>query len=348
MGHAIRSKVVLEHLLAEGHHVEIMTSGRANDFLASSFDLVHKIRGFHLIAEENRIRRGKTFWSNILEGRKTVPANIQAYFDLIKRFEPEVVISDFESWTYLYARAHGLPVLSIDNIQIINRARHPEPVLDGEHANFRIAKAFVRTKLPFADHYVIATFFRPLSLKQRTTLVPPILRREIIEATPTRGEHLLVYQTAPDHEALVDALKSCGLPCRVYGLRRGIDADQADGNVTHRPFSEHGFVDDLASARAVIAAGGFTLMGEAVSLKKPMLVIPLQNQFEQTMNGRYLEHEGYGQATSALESSDQIRAFLERVPDYEERLANVEHDGNARLFEVVDGLLDQAAAGVFN
>jgi uncharacterized protein (TIGR00661 family) len=348
MGHAIRSKVVLEHLLAEGHHVEVMTSGRAAEFLRSSFDLVHEIHGFHMIGEENRIRRGKTLWSNVLEGRKTVPANIAAYFDLIRRFEPQVVVSDFESWTYLYARAHGLPVISIDNIQIINRARHSDAVLDGQKANFRVAKAFVRAKLPFADHYVIATFFRPDSLKDRTTLVPPILRREILDTRATDGEHLLVYQTMEDHDALVAALRACGRQCRVYGLRRNLEHEVVEDNLVYRPFSEQGFIDDLSSAHAVVAAGGFTLMGEAVFLRKPMLAVPLENQFEQVLNARYLVREGYGATEPAITDADQIQAFLETVPACRAALARVEHDRNTKLFEVVDELLDQAAAGVFN
>jgi uncharacterized protein (TIGR00661 family) len=37
MGHAMRSRVVLEHLVEQGHEVEIMASGRAVDFLAKRF-----------------------------------------------------------------------------------------------------------------------------------------------------------------------------------------------------------------------------------------------------------------------------------------------------------------------
>ncbi len=36
-------------------------------------------------------------------------------------FEPEIVFSDFESWAYLYGRSRGIPVISIDNMQILNR-----------------------------------------------------------------------------------------------------------------------------------------------------------------------------------------------------------------------------------
>jgi hypothetical protein len=38
MGHAMRSRVVLEHLVAAGHEVEIMASGRAAEFLGKRFE----------------------------------------------------------------------------------------------------------------------------------------------------------------------------------------------------------------------------------------------------------------------------------------------------------------------
>src|SRR5262249_30368818 len=105
MGHAMRSRVVLEHLVAQGHELEIMASGRATDFLAKRFEGVNRIHGLHMIYEENRVRRGKTLWSNVLTGATGAPKNIAAYFELIGNFKPDCVISDFESWTYLYAKA---------------------------------------------------------------------------------------------------------------------------------------------------------------------------------------------------------------------------------------------------
>jgi uncharacterized protein (TIGR00661 family) len=161
MGHAMRSRVVLEHLVAQEHEIEIMASGRACDFLGKRFEDTNRIHGFHMIYEENRVRRGKTLWSNVLQGLTGTPKNIQAYFELIKDFKPDVVISDFESWTYLYAKAHRLPIVSIDNMQIINRCAHAPEIIAEHEADFQLSKAFVKSKLPFCDHYLITTFFRP-------------------------------------------------------------------------------------------------------------------------------------------------------------------------------------------
>lgn len=346
MGHAMRSRVTLEHLVAEGHEVEIMASGRAKDFLAKRFAGVNQIHGLHMIYEENRVRLGKTLFSNVLTGATGIPENIAAYFDLIKDFRPEAVVSDFESWTYLYAKTHRLPLLSIDNMQIINRCTLPESVVAGHKAEFQLTKAFIKSKLPFCDEYFITSFFSPPVRKEKTRLFPPILRPEILAAKATRGEHVLVYQTAEGNETFVEGLRKLDVPFRIYGIRRTIKEPQTEGNLTFLPFSEQGFIDDLASARAVIAGGGFTLMGEAVYLHKPMLAIPLHRQFEQVLNARYLEHEGYGMAAESLDDPAVVREFLARIPACEERLSHYHQDGNTLILRALDGFLDKAQAGL--
>jgi uncharacterized protein (TIGR00661 family) len=347
MGHAMRSRVTLERLVAEGHEIEIMASGRATEFLGKRFKGVNRIHGLHMIYEENRVRRGKTLWSNVLTGATGTPKNIAAYFDLIKDFKPELVISDFESWTYLYGKAHRLPIISIDNMQIINRCTHPAEVL-GEGDGFQLTRAFVKGKLPFCDHYLITTFFYPPVRKPHTTLVPPILRPEILAAKSIarRGDHLVVYQTNEGNKTLADTLAKTGLECRIYGLRRGLTEEQVEGNLRYRPFSEGGFIEDLATSCGVIAGGGFTLMGEAVYLHKPMLAVPLAHQFEQVLNARYLEKEGYGLWARDLDDPRAVTDFVKAIPRCEEALSTYEQDGNNKLLAEVDTLIDRAAAGV--
>lgn len=348
MGHAIRSRVILEHLVSQEHDVTIMASGRAVDFLAKRFDGVNRIHGLHMIYEENRVRPMKTLWSNVTTGAVGLPKNIAAYFELIAKFRPEAVISDFESWTYLYGKTRRLPVLSIDNMQIINRCTLPREIIAGHQAEFQLTKAFIKGKLPFCDEYFVTTFFRPEVRKDRTRLFPPILRPEILEAKKTsrRGEHVLVYTTGEGNAALAAALKKTGLECRVYGMRRDLTDEVVDENLRYRPFSEATFVEDLASSRAVIAGGGFTLMGEAVFLHKPMLAVPLGRQFEQTLNARYLELEGYGRYAKTLADQRTIAEFVEALPRHEERLARYAQDGNTQVLGALDGWLDKAEAGL--
>jgi uncharacterized protein (TIGR00661 family) len=345
MGHAMRSRVILEHLVGAGHEVAVMASGRAVDFLGKRFADVRRIHGLHMIYEENRVRKGKTLWSNVIGGVTSLPSQIGTYFELLRDFDPDAVISDFESWTYLYAKNHRKPVFSIDNMQVMNRCTHDAQILDGHETAFELTRLFIKSKLPFCDHYAITTFFRPPIRKPKTSLHPPILRPEILAADARRGEHLLVYQTGEGNQGLADVLQATGLECRVYGLRR-VESEVVEGNLRYRPFSEAGFIDDLASARAVIAGGGFTLMGECVYLHKPMLAVPLAGQMEQIINARYLERLGYGRHAVDLTDARTVHAFLDAIPACEDALARYHQDGNSELLGHVDYLLDCVAAGI--
>ncbi|MFM2421427.1 MAG: hypothetical protein RL385_6150, partial [Pseudomonadota bacterium] len=167
----------------------------------------------------------------------------------------------------------------------------------------------------------------------------PILRPEILAAERSQGEHLLVYQSAEGNEGLVGTLRRTGVPCRIYGMRRDLTEELVDNNLCYRPFSEAGFIDDLASCKAVIAGGGFTLMGEAVYLQKPMLSVPIRGQFEQVLNARYLQKLSYGHYAESLEDPASVLAFLADVPRCEAALSHYEQDGNRALLSALDAAL---------
>ncbi len=341
MGHATRSRVVLEELVKE-HDVHIVVSGRAQEYLAKRFDNVHRIWGLTIQYEGNAVKKWQTVLQNLKGAVTGWPQNIRKYFELIDEFRPDAVISDFESFSYLFARNHFLPVISLDNMQIINRCAHEPELYAGYEDDFEMTRSIVKTKLPGCFHYVVTSFFFPRVHKERTTLVPPILRPEILSAKPERTEHLLVYQTSTTHVQLPELLKQSGLPCRVYGLRRDITEDVVDGNLTYRPFSEERFIEDLRTARAVVAGGGFTLMSEAVYLHKPLLSVPVEGQFEQVLNALYLQKLGYGLHAPEL-TIERLHEFLERLPQLEASLSAYRQDGNTVALSVLKEQLARAS-----
>jgi uncharacterized protein (TIGR00661 family) len=343
MGHAMRSAVVLERLTAAGHEVRIVVSGRAAQYLGQRYPgMVTEITGLTMVYEDNVVSKMKTALEN-LKSIFDVPDNFRSYARMASEFSPDVVISDFESWTYWFAKGQRVPIISIDNMQIISRCEHDDDVIGEDRKSYLLAKSIVRTKLARCNAYLITTFFYPPVERPRTTLHPPILRDVILDAkarTKT-GEHVVVYQSGTSHTSLVDELRQVEVPFRIYGLRRDLTAAVTEGNLTFCPFSEITFTDDLATARAVIAGGGFTLMGEAVFLGKPMLSIPLVGQFEQILNANYLAKLGYGERTREI-TVEGVRAFLARTDCYAENLASFEHDRNEGIFRQLDHAMEAA------
>lgn len=337
MGHATRSRVVLRHLRARGHAVLVASSGRARAFLAKEFATV-PLDGFELRYADGALDAAASALHNARRAPAMLARAGQA-FAAADRFAPGAVVSDFESFAHLYAKARGLPVLSVDNIQMLDRCVHPPAVTAGIEPAFELARAVARAKLPGCDGYVVTTFFYPevrAACRADTALVPPILRDEVLRASPRGDGPVLVYQTAVEDSRLLGALRALA-PQRfvVYGLGR----DAAEGNCTLKGFRDQEFVDDLAGARAVVANGGMSLLGEAVALGKPVYSVPIRDHAEQAMNARYLAGLGYG-ATSERFEPAALAAFLARVPAYAAALRSVpRHDGNAALFAAVDRFL---------
>ncbi|MFO0584886.1 MAG: glycosyltransferase family protein [Anaeromyxobacter sp.] len=347
MGHAIRSRVIIDHLARE-HDVQVVVSGRAHDYLkAREHDRlgVKKIWGLTIVYEDNTVRNLRTVLSNLRTGvLGGVPGNVKAYFELVEAFRPEVVVTDFETWSAIFAKRHRLPCISVDNIQVLNRCEHPDEIIRGERQAYLVGKGLVKAKLGPCYHYLISTFFYPKVVKPRTTLHPPAFRPEILAAKAERGEHLVVYQTSTSNAELPTILARSGLECRIYGLRRDLAGDVREGNLVYRPFSERTFVEDLRTARAVVSGGSFTLMSEAVYLHKPMLSVPVQRQIEQIMNARWLEKLGYGMEADHI-TAENLGAFLERLPDLERRIGEYRQDGNSDLLGSLDRVLARALSG---
>lgn len=347
MGHAIRSKVVIDHLIkGEGHEVEVVVSGRAFDLLKKFFPGVHKIWGLTMTYKDNEFKTVRSIIQNAKKSFSGIPENVRSYFELTRAFDPDFVISDFDTWSYLYGQTHRLPVVCIDNIQMIARCRHPKEFLKLHEKNYQLAKNFIKGKLPACRHYYITTFFDAEVKKEDTTLVPPVLRDEVLRAERSRGDHILVYLTSDSAQSLVEMLHKVDRPFLVYGHHRDLKEDVVDGNLTFRPFHEVQFIKDLASAGAVFANGGFTLLCEAVYLNKPVLSIPIKSQFEQVLNGYYIEKLGYGYTSDELDMAT-VEHFLAHLSEYEEQVGKYRQpDGNQRLFGLINEQLDRRAGGL--
>jgi uncharacterized protein (TIGR00661 family) len=114
----------------------------------------------------------------------------------------------------------------------------------------------------------------------------------------------------------------------------GFDESGESGNCVFKERSTEGFLRDLASCRGVVASAGFSLISECLFLKKKMLVLPLAGQYEQIINGHYLEKLGLGLSAEKLDER-VLGRFLDQLdapmPDDERIL----WPDNERFFEVL-------------
>jgi len=332
LGHAVRSKAVIEHLLKK-NKVIILASEKSYDFLSKKFDNVHLIEGLNLVYENNSLNYAKTFLNAFKNIPKSSIKNFIAINKLIKEHKPSIIFSDFEFSVNLISKIRRIPLISIDNQHIITKSRLK---LARKYSFYRALTYFIISLcIMNPKRYLITTYFYPkLKDKRKIILFPPILRNEILRIRPYPGKHILVYQTSTTYEKLIPELKKVKEDFVVYGLNK----DNKEDNIQFREFDEKQFFKDLASCRAVITNGGFTLIGEALQLNKPVLSIPVRKQIEQTINAIYLQRLGYGEFHDDIDK-EIVENFLKKAPVYRRRLVNYKKNDNSKILKEIDKLV---------
>lgn len=308
-GHSSRAKTIIEHLRKKRHHILILTYGQAYPILKPIAKAI-KIKGIHLIFKKNKLSLSKT----LIQSITFLSSNIKNFNKIkkeIKKFKPQICISDMEPLVPIIAHQHELPLISIDNQHRLTHLKLKVP--KKYKKSYYLAKFTVKQCISKADAFIILSFTKQQSLASNAFIVSPILRNEIIKTKPKNRNFMLVYLTKPDSK-LIQTRKSINEKCIIYGYNKSVK----EGNLVFKPTGKQ-FVKDLAKSKAVIATAGFTLISESLYLKKPYFAIPRKGQFEQTLNALFLKESGLG-TFSENPTQIQIEKFLQDLPRYREKL----------------------------
>lgn len=337
-GHSSRAREMLTHLIAQGHDVRAISYDRGYKNLKNDFD-VHEIVGLTIVSEDNKVSPIRTVLENLRglkDGIRSFHTTRRKFF---KQFKPDCVITDFEPTSAYLANYYDVPLISLDNQHRMRYMNYQRP--KGFSKDAKVTETVIRTMVPKPDVSLITTFHFDEPTNDHTFLFPPILRKAVLDLTSYDNGHILVYATA-GFDSLIALLPQF---TRERFVIYGYDRESREGNLHYRPFSQTGFLDDLASARAVIATAGFTLITEALYLGKPYLALPMQGQFEQVLNAFMLNKLQYGAAAYEL-TTQNIAAFLYHLDDYRAQLVDYPREGNHRILQFLDSLFENDCAKI--
>lgn len=329
-GHAYRSVPIIEHLQKKSHTIDLY-AGDVSFPILSKYG-AKRISSLRIVYVCNEV-------SNILSTVRNVlwlPWHALSILRLavaFAYFRPDVVVNDFEVFSNLLAKLFSVPVVTVDNESILTSTTYDVP--KGQWFNAMKVRAVVRLISPFAYKRVIPTFFYPFCSDFRARLLPPVIRQEILALKPSVKSHILVYQTSQSNSRLIPALQS--FPSQqfvVYGMGK----KPLEKNVEFVDFDEGRFLQDLRDCNAVITNGGFTLMTEAIALRKPVLALAIAGQFEQVLNAVYLEKQGWGKC-SFVTDTEVIRKFLKEKEKFRKRLQKLPRHSNKPFFQALDEAL---------
>ena len=322
MGHAIRSSVIIDRI-KDKYDVYIFSSERAYKYLNSKFDNVYEIGGFNTVYINNKVNDLQTLANALKRNPTNMKIGYEHLYKKARELRPDVIVTDFEIYATMVSKLLNIPLISLDNIHMITQAKIHYP--ENKRIDMLKAKGVIKTYVVKPKVHILTSFFYPkIRPGKNAVLYPPIIREDILKLEPTEGEHVVVYQTSRESVKLVERLKSLkDEKFIVYGFNK----NEVDENLTYKEFNEDVFYDDLASSKAVICNGGFTFITEAICLKKPIYSVPAIGNFEQTLNGFYVQKLGYGEYHEVM-SAERVKEFLTRLPKYSERLKKVKKTNN--------------------
>ena len=332
-GHATRAWAVLPDLLRR-HDVRIFAGRDANEALRGSFD-VTPIPSLGFVYRGSRVSKRDTFFHNaphILD-LITVGKTTRQMLTELRDFAPDVVVCDCEPWTFRAAGILSIPRIAFDHFGIMVRCKVPLPLRNwlASIVNRTIYKLLVGP----AERSLVSSFYPAPPCSRDVRLIGTLLRSQVRALAPSLRSHVLAYfnkgadQLTPE---VFQALHDSGAEILLYGANR----EGSSGNIHFRPRSNEAFLQDLASCYAVISTAGNQLVGEALQFGKPFLAIP-ESSVEQHMNAAAIAKLCVGEWVEPEQlTSDRIRAFLERAPEYAQNAGQLARDGKAEAVETLE------------
>jgi hypothetical protein len=118
-------------------------------------------------------------------------------------------------------------------------------------------------------------------------VVPPLLRPEVKNLIPKPGDFYLAYMVNSGYgsEVMSFAKLQPNLKIKAYWDKK--DAAEVENplpNLSFHQIHDQNFLQDMADCKGLICTAGFESICEAMYLGKPVMVIPLAGQYEQSCN----------------------------------------------------------------
>jgi uncharacterized protein (TIGR00661 family) len=345
-GHATRALALLPHL-ARRHRLLVLAGGDAHAAIWPDFPVVRiPTLGFAYGRRSGTRSNWRTLRRNLSAALDLLLHGpvFDMVRDVVRDFAPDVVLADAEAWTHRVAGALGVPRIGLDHIGILAHCRPPVEWPDRLEA--ALDKAVYRLLMGEPDRIIVSSFYDAPPRRPGVCVVGTLPRQAVRELTPTPGEHLLAYFNRGEQQltpALLRALEDVGCPVHVYGTAR----QGRQGRLTFLPPSGLPFLEDLAACRAVVSTAGNQLMGEAIYLGKPVLVLP-ERCVEQRLNAAAVARLGLGERVTRRQfTAERLRAFLGRREEFTANLRRHVRDGLRETLAAVERFLAELAPAAY-
>lgn len=325
-GHLSQALALAELLDEAGHEVVGVLAGTSArrplpDYFSRrlgqevfSFPSLHTVPG--------RAGAGVSMWRTVVANTRKIrlyQGGIQLVRDIVTRLEPDLVVNFYEPLGAMALggeEVEGAPLVCVGHQYLLGHPDAPSPPF----RPLQLLPFWILNRLSVPSGGVRAALsFRELpDLPDRgLKVIPPLLRKSVLEAEPEPGEHLLVYVLNHGYGDAIARWHESHPEVVIHGFwdRPGApETETVRPNLTFHQLSDTRFMEFMRTCRGFVGTAGFESVAEALWLGKPVMVVPTEHHVEQAWNGREAEAVGAG----ICRDSFDLTPFLEYLPRHQD------------------------------
>lgn len=263
-GHLSRARDVYPELKKYGE-VDVLISGIQAD-VAVPFPVKYQLYGMSFIFGR---KGGVDIW---LTAKKLKLFKLIRDIRKLPIEEYDLVVNDFEPVSAWACKLKKKPCIGLSHQAAVlakNAPRPKENDLKGE----LVLKYYAPVTAAYGFHFRSYT----------KNIFTPVIRQEVRSMIPTDEGHYTVYLPSYSDNALVEHLsKFPNAKWEVFSKHN--KEPFTFKNVHIQPIENNAFIKSMASSTGVLCGAGFEGPAEALYLGKKVMVIPMQQQYEQQCN----------------------------------------------------------------
>jgi len=309
-GHLSRARDIIP-LLQNKCEVDILVSGYQSD-VELPFPVKYHTKGLSFIFGK---KGGVDLWNTYIK------ANTKRLYKEIKKLpvkEYDFVINDFEPVSAWACYLNKVPCITLSHQSAVLDKNSPKPKKRNPFGKF-ILKNYAPSTVKYGLHFS----------RYSKNIFTPVIRKEIREIEKSDKGHYTVYLPSYDEEKLIKVLKEIQ-DARWQVFSKHSNTPSLHNNIEVYPVTNVDFIKSMASSTGILCGAGFETPAEALFLGKKLMVIPMNNQYEQQCNAAALKGMGVPVLKKlSLKNLEKIKDWVEsdyrieiNYPDITEKIIN--------------------------
>lgn len=312
-GHIARAVEIIPFLRKYGQ-VDVFLSG-SNTTLRADLPVKFRSKGISLFYNSN----GRLDTPKII--RQLNPFYINREISKLPVADYDLIISDFEFFAARACKKIGKPFWHWGHQASFSSSLTPRP----------------KKREPFAEWVLQNYCASPNKVgfhfkSYEDWILPPVIKTSLWEAKPSIQKRITVYLPHYSNIEIRRYLYGIeGVSFEVFS--KETKKTEIDYNISWKPVDNESFSQSMIHSRGVICGAGFETPAEALFLNKPLMVIPIQGQYEQYCNAAALEEFGVAVVNRLdINFSSVFHKWLKTAPKYTQSIKFISTEESVKLF----------------